>query len=265
MFSATTGSTTIKIGLAALLVLAATGCTLQLGLGEPQEEAAAGHGDDSAEETPAADQPPRGEGGGGSGGGGGGGAGKGDNAGAKDGPPEVVSIRLIDATVRPWDGSQECWDSNDVVSAESVQALAVALGASDPYAAVAAFIAGLLIEHYAPPDPYGWAQIFVDNAWQPELDLWLASWENNYENTVTPSWGPPYSGWDHVPLQENVRIRLSLVDEDELNEDDPIGAVELDYDDLLAAVDSGEVYEVPVWGQGQGAILFFGISVVAEQ
>jgi hypothetical protein len=70
-------------------------------------------------------------------------------------------------------------------------------------------------------------------------------------------------GWDHVPMQETMKVHAALYDED-LQYDDPIGDVELNYSDLVDAVRSNQVFNVQVSDQGQGAILFVGISVTAQ-
>ena len=50
------------------------------------------------------------------------------------------------------------------VTQESVDALALALGAPVPYAAAAAFVAGLAADAWAPPDPLGTVRIFGEGA-----------------------------------------------------------------------------------------------------
>ena len=110
----------------------------------------------------------------------------------------------------------------------------------------------------APPDPYGSVQIFIGGAWQEQLEIDLSTqWQ-----TINPSWR---IGWDHVRLEENIRIQLKLTDNDDgWSADDYIGTVQLNYDDLVGAAEANQIYNVATHDQGQGTLLFVGISVVAE-
>ena len=60
-----------------------------------------------------------------------------------------------------------------------------------------------------------------------------------------------------------MRLRVTVIDED-LWEDDPIGVAEINYDDVVAALEAGEVYQVKVAEQTQNQLLFVGISVMPE-
>jgi hypothetical protein len=161
--------------------------------------------------------------------------------------------------IRPWDVNLEPWDGTGAVSQDDINDLAILLGYADPYAAVAGFVFGLANEYYAPPDPFGDAWIFSEGAWQEDLVVELPTqWQ-----TINPSFGK--MGWIHMPLEANTRISVALTDNDDgWTDDDPIGTVELGYDDLVEAVKAGQIYEVAVHDQGQGEILFVGISVVGE-
>lgn len=249
-------------GLVFLAALAASGCTLQLGEyddGEHRDDeiAEAESGGDVTEALPSADpatpaaDPP-------------------STAGDEEdenhppqedefSPPDVVTVSIVGAVVRPWDSYNEYWDSTSTVSTEMVQSLAYALGAAAPYVAVTGLIYDLAVGYYAHPEPYGTAQVFLQNSWQDQLDVGLTS---EFSNTLVPSFdGAP--GWEHVSVEENMRIRVSLNDADR-NGDDPIGIVELNYDDIVAAAEVGQVHHVQTDDQGTGTILFVGISVVDE-
>ena len=66
-------------------------------------------------------------------------------------------------------------------------------------------------------------------------------------------------------LEENIRIQLKLTDNDDgWSADDYIGTVQLNYDDLVGAAEANQIYNVATHDQGQGTLLFVGISVVAE-
>jgi hypothetical protein len=84
----------------------------------------------------------------------------------------------------------------------------------------------------------------------------------NFDNTFAPTFAMR-PGWSDLALNEELRVAVSLTDEDDLltGEDDPIGTVVIDYDDIVAALKQGGVYQVPTHDQGTGTILFVGISV----
>ena len=101
--------------------------------------------------------------------------------------------------------------------------------------------------------------MFIDGEWSPDSRA-LGDIDTNFEDTCLSSWNV---GWDHVPMQDTMKVHVSLYDED-LQYDDPIGDIELNYSDLIDAVKANEVFQVQVSDQGSGAILFVGISVTAQ-
>ena len=174
--------------------------------------------------------------------------------------PAVVSVRIESAVIRPWDGSNELWDDSQQVTQEEISMLAEILGAPSPYDQVAASIAELAIDHWAPPDAYGFAEVFVDGAWG--MRVTIADENDNFDNTFVPTF-VDRPGWDGLPLDESLRVAVTLIDEDDLltGEDDPIGNVVIDYDAIVAAVKAGGVHQVATHSQATGTILFIGISV----
>ena len=68
-------------------------------------------------------------------------------------------------------------------------------------------------------------------------------------------------GWQST-FNEGWRVRIELSDED-LAEDDQAGVVEIGYEDVVAALERGDVYPVRVDDQGTGSILFINISAHA--
>ncbi len=172
--------------------------------------------------------------------------------------PETVTITFVDALIAPFDAHEEYWDSHEQVDAAMVSGLASALGAAAPYSAVLGFVASYASDAYALPDPYGYHQVWDGDNW---LSGELVDESCNFENTLHPMWPGP--GWHHVPVEPNMRLRVNLFDEDLFN-DDPIGTAEINYEDIVAALQAGEVYQVNVANQTQNQLLFVGISVVPE-
>jgi HYDIN/CFA65/VesB family protein len=177
------------------------------------------------------------------------------------GLPGCIGIEITGALLQPWDGSGQLWDDTSYVSPEDVGGLATALGAANPYGAVAAFVYDFASSYYAPPDPYGYADLFVNGAWQDELTLALDDPDEHDEDTCAP--GFDNARWDHVALESSIRIEVTLIDRD-WNKDDSIGTIDLDYECVVGALESGGVYPCNTHDQGLGTILFVTISAVPE-
>lgn len=174
-------------------------------------------------------------------------------------PPSIVSIRIVETVARPWKQSGHLWDLNAVADPESIRQLALALGASERHASVVAFLGKLVADGWGPPDQLGAVSFFSGGQWSATAAL--GSRDTNLENQFVSDW---LQEWNHIPVEETMRISVSLIDED-FEYDDTIGTVELNYDDVIAAVQAKQVYYAPVDDQGSGNVLFVGISVAVEQ
>lgn len=156
------------------------------------------------------------------------------------------------------------WDGPDL-SSEQVDQLAdlaaLLAGYSPQYGDVAGFLANLAISAWAPPDPFGVAELASDGPFDPTLTIEVATINNNTEDTFSPQWpGPPFPGWMGVPTGPTLRVRLTLQDED-IAFDDIIGTVELNERDLRAAFNAGSVAAIPVHEQATQQTLFVTLSV----
>lgn len=189
----------------------------------------------------------------------GGGSDRGTGAGDDLVPPSEVSIQIRETVIRPWNLNDAPWDGLGIISPEDIQALDDILGLSDPYLECFAYLAELASRGWGLPDPRGYAELFADGEWSPDTRL-LGGEGASLQNTCVSPWNV---GWDHVPLEEATKVHIALHENDLLH-DDPIGDVEINYRDLLDAVRANQVFYAQVSDQGQGAILFVGISVTAQ-
>ena len=178
-------------------------------------------------------------------------------------PPEpappgtrIATIEVVDAVISPGKVNQDVWDTVGKVPADVWSGLATALGASEPFAAVTGFL-----QTQSPllprPDPYGTATLLSTFSAEDSVEYPLATNDNNLQDTFTPTW-PTRSHWEDVPLTPDLRVRVSLTDED-LSDHDPIGVVELNLQQIEAAIAAGQVVHVKVSSQGTSQILFVGI------
>jgi hypothetical protein len=182
-------------------------------------------------------------------------------------PPAAVQVEILDAIIAPAKVGGECWDGFcDVPDEEIAKVQQALLSSGDPNAAAAAVaieLGKLANDGWGPPDPLGWAAIWNDGAW--DLALNLATVDNHTEDTFTPSWpGDPADGYAtgwQGPFDETFRIRVELWDED-LESNDDIGVVEINYDDVVAALQAAQNFKVRVMDQGSGQAYFVGISAM---
>jgi len=167
----------------------------------------------------------------------------------------LATIEVVDATISPGKANHNVWDFVGQVPDSVWSGLASALGAPEPFPAVVGF---LDTQSLLPrPDPFGTAALLSVYSEENEIESPLATTEDNPQDTFTPTW-PTRSHWEKVPLTSDLRVRVSLTDED-LSEHDPIGVVELSSRDIDAAIAAGQVLHVKVSGQGTAQILFVGV------
>lgn len=140
-----------------------------------------------------------------------------------------------------------------------------ALAGGDPVGVVLAALAGPALNSAIgtldKPDAYGWAQATVFGAIGDSY--WLAQPADAVPDNYTPIW--PY-GWHYqnVPIDSDLRIGVTLMDSDLVN-DDPIGTAEINSTDIQDALTAQQKFYVRVDDQTDGQLLFIGISVVQQQ
>ncbi len=87
-------------------------------------------------------------------------------------------------------------------------------------------------EDVAKPDPYGWIELAIGGIYDPSLTGTPGTTSTNLEDTFTPAF--PGGGYINVPMDSGLRLRVTLFNEDLIN-DDSIGTAEINYNDLLVA------------------------------
>ncbi len=167
--------------------------------------------------------------------------------------PRSINIDIVGAVIGPMKSDSNPWDGFGSVPAGVGEALGVALGAPAPYVAVASFLQTAAANSLSKPDPFGTATLNDSNA------ITLANADNNTENTFTPNW-PGRPGWRNVAYSTDLRIRVTLQDEDIWYHDD-IGVIEINSRDIAAAWASQHVYPVNVADQSSRQLLFVMLSV----
>jgi len=171
-----------------------------------------------------------------------------------------VSVTIKGAIIAPAKADGNPWDGFGSVDQGVLQAVADALVGTNPVAAVLAALGNPALLAVSKPDPYGWAQA---SAFGTIGDAyWLAEKPPAMQDTVTPTW--PY-GWyyQNVPIDSDVRIAVTVIDDD-LSSDDAIGSAEINSNDLKDALAAQQRFEVRVDDQTAGQLLFIGISVIQQ-
>jgi hypothetical protein len=169
-----------------------------------------------------------------------------------------VTVTFVDAVLALSRDDGVAWDSTHVVP-ELVRAeLRVALTRPDPYGRVLERIAVRDAEPWGKPDPAGHVTLMASATCRQETRLLPAQ-----RDTYRPSWAPGLV-WTHIPLERATRFRIVLEDDDAPAPSELVGAVDIAYAALDAALaKAGAVHRVEVSEQRQ-PILFVGIRVVRE-
>jgi hypothetical protein len=163
--------------------------------------------------------------------------------------PTHVQLSIVDATygLGLVDGTQ--WDGCGKIPPGLVADVARLLATDVPFGPVVDFIAREANHALAPPDPIGWAEIHTTRGQAFGERVALRDGNRAVQDSFTPIWSA-MPGWRHVELTDETRVRISLRDED-LVEDDPAGVVEFDQRvlRLRQALESGRYlwrpYQVP--------------------
>lgn len=181
--------------------------------------------------------------------------------------PSYTRIRIEDAMIGPATASGELWDSNSSISPETLNKLGELLakaatkyyGLPDDFGtgAILGELLNFLVGLSAPPDPVGYAEIISGAPEAPPITL--ASTTDRFN----PKWE---AGWDTVPFNRDLRIRIVLEDDDspciiKTPCNDALGTIILNFSHLTAAYWKGEVVQLKVAGQTKNHVLFIGYSV----
>jgi hypothetical protein len=164
---------------------------------------------------------------------------------ADSGPslPPYVNIDIISALLGPSKSDGTSWDVSSTVPASVTDALAVALEAPGT-GPILNFMATATVQALSKPDPIGTAQLDEGTGFDPTLNIELANEEDNTEDTFEPTWpGPP--GWRSVKLSADLKVRLTIEDEDLVYNDD-VGVATVTYTEIVAAWVDGRTYWVRV-------------------
>ena len=168
--------------------------------------------------------------------------------------PPVVDIRIVGAVIGVGVAEGIEWDSFSAIDEQLIEDVLEALFGPSPYLSIIALLATPAVQAMSAPDAFGTAT--VDGSQQ----ITLATVGNNSENTFQPIW-PGSPGWSGVEFDDDIRIAVSLTDEDVFFEHDDIGIVELNAVDIRNAWRSSQVFAVDVSDQTDEQLLFVRISV----
>ncbi|WP_394849875.1 hypothetical protein LZC95_20760 [Pendulispora brunnea] len=165
--------------------------------------------------------------------------------------PLFVRVALVGATVGPakFDGTR--WDALTVLP-NLVAGVTREAGGETGTAIIAAHMTGEVLAPFEKPDPAGWAEL--TGVRRPLTGCG--------SDTLTPAWSS--AEWRHVRLSDATRLRVHLVDRDDIGSDEPIGDVDVHAGYLREALEKGIVVQVPVSDQTHGQLLFVGVSVAPE-
>ena len=170
----------------------------------------------------------------------------------------TVAVSFVDALIALSHDDGLAWDSPHVVPELARAKLRVARSGPDGYARVLEQIAAHDGEPWGKPDPIGAVTLILSPSCRTEMRLLPLQ-----RDTYRPSWAPGVV-WEHVPLERGTRFRIVMEDDDSPKPNELIGAVDITYAALAAALaKDGAVDRVDVGDQAQ-PIYYVGIRVVRE-
>lgn len=169
-----------------------------------------------------------------------------------------MTVSFVDAVLALSHDDGLAWDSPHVVPELTRAGLRVARAGPDGYARVTELLAAHDGEPWGKPDPVGAVTLFLSPTCRTEMRLLPLQ-----RDTYRPSWAPGVT-WTHVPLERGTRFRVVLEDDDSPRPSELIGAVDITFAALEAALSKdGAVHRVDVGDQGQ-PIYYVGIRVTRE-
>jgi len=170
-------------------------------------------------------------------------------------PPEPLLRRvdLVGATIAPVKADGRQWDGLGAQANKLIlNGLSAALASATPYAAAMRFLSEPATQALAKPDVTGVAELYIDGQLVKRHTL------AKIQDSFTPQWTDV--AWENV-TPKRARLRIVLYDAD-LTAADPIGIMDLNGDDLLAAQWDGNVRQVLVSKQTNRQALFVAVSVM---
>jgi hypothetical protein len=170
-----------------------------------------------------------------------------------------VNVEIIQCLVGPSKSDGTEWDFSATVPASVTTALASALG-TPGIGPILNFLANPSIANLSKPDPYGIAELdWNGTGFDPTLAIVLADPSNNMGDTFQPLWLGT-RGWAALPLSPSLMVRVTLMDED-LIQDDAIGVATISGAQIKAAFAAGGTYWVRTDEMTVKQILAIGIQV----
>jgi hypothetical protein len=172
-----------------------------------------------------------------------------------------ATVLIEDALIGPGKVDRAPWDEGNPIPPQVFTDLNTALLGANPFGSAVAVVGEKLLtdalDATEKPDVYGTMRL--DGFGKIGTEYWLATIDQQTKDSFTPAFPGPV-GFQQVPIDADVRLRIHLLDADLVN-DDEIGIAVINSADMQAALASQMKYEVPVWDQTSNQILFIGISV----
>lgn len=178
--------------------------------------------------------------------------------------PIKVNIEILSALIGPTKVNGTSWDTEAKIDRASVALISemVLPGSGFTASNVASAVSKVAISGSAAPDVVGYiyqkgttTKQLVKYAGNP---IALSTFRNKSQDNYTPRFYAGYSGW---PIFHDTRFQIQLWDADILNHDH-IAVVELNYSNILEAIEKGEPTWINVAEQSMNQLLYILISVI---
>jgi hypothetical protein len=186
--------------------------------------------------------------------------GVGGQAGGGGAGPQLVTIEIVQCLIGPGKSDGTEWDFSASIPQPVTTGLAAALGAQGA-GPIINFLGTAAVQALSKPDPMGWVELDWNGAgFDPDLAIILADADTNMENTFQPLWLNA-RGWRSVPLTSSTMVRVTLIDEDLIDDDDAIGVATISGSQIQGALAAGGTQWIRVEQMTLNQLLAIGIQV----
>ncbi len=178
--------------------------------------------------------------------------------------PKYVNLTILGTLISPTKGNGKAWDGFKTGSKKTTNLITSMLlnGSTFGASEVVSKVGDFAIQGSAAPDVIGYVSQIGKTSDELSrfvgMKVGLTTKKVRTKNSYMPNFDTEYKNW---PLYKGTRFRIRLYDMDLVNHDD-IGNIELNYNDIISAVEENKPKWINVSKQGGKQLLLILISAI---